>query len=98
DEMTPSIGLYTVTGSTVDFDDDNNHTVPVLYVASGPNYNNLTISGDDDYVLEGPMTIGGDLSILDGQFWQNTGTTIFPLTVNGNLIINGGDYYFSDGT
>jgi hypothetical protein len=97
-EFTPSIGLYTVTGSTVQFSNTSDYTVPALYVSSGPNYHNVICSGGQDHVLESPMTIGGNLTILQGDFFQNTGTTIFPLTINGDLILNGGDYIFSTGT
>ena len=96
--MTVSIGLYTITGSTVKFTSSTDRTIPILYVVSGPNYNNVIIAGIANFALEGPMTFGGDLTITSGQFRQNTGTTIFPFTINGNLNINGGDYNFSTGT
>ena len=96
--FTPSIGIYTVTGSTINFASSSATSIPVLSVNGGPNYNNLIKSGSGDLEIQGVMLIGGDLTITSGKFLQNTGNTIYTLAIDGDLIISGGDYYFSTGT
>ena len=65
---------------------------------SGPNYHNLSFTGNGDHIQEGPLIVGGNLTITSGDYFQNTNTSIFTLTVNGDLILNGGELIFSDGT
>ncbi|MGG9970145.1 beta strand repeat-containing protein, partial [Ferruginibacter sp. SUN002] len=92
-------GNYTIGTSTVEFNGSTAQTIPVLAVASGSNYYNLTYSGTSIATLGGTMTVGNDLSVSGsgGSLRTNNGTS-FILTVNGTTSISNGGFIDLNGT
>jgi len=43
------------------------------------------------------MVVSGNMTITSGDYFQNTNSSIFTLMVEGDLNLNGGDFYFADG-
>lgn len=92
--FTPGTSNYTIGTSTVEFSGSSVQTIPVLPVASGGNYYNLTYSGTSTGTLNGSMTVDNNVTLSGGTI-NITNTTSKTLTVNGNLNISGGSIDFA---
>ncbi|MCF6128202.1 T9SS sorting signal type C domain-containing protein [Flavobacterium sp. AS60] len=90
--FTPGSGVYTVTGSTVNFSNATGLTIPVLSPAATNNYNNLTISGAGAFVQGGSLTLGGNYSQTAGTYTVTSGASALALTVGGNFTQSAGTF------
>ena len=92
--FSPGGGNYTIGTSTVEFNGTGfSPTIPLLPVASGPNYYNMIISGNQTWTLGGTMTVGGDFSQTTGILQVNLNTNAArTFTVQGNFNLSGGQF------
>jgi hypothetical protein len=91
--FTPGTSNYTIGTSTVEFNGSAAQTIPVLPVASGGNYYNLTYNGSSTGTLGGSMIVTNNVTTSGGSLNITTNTSK-TLTINGNLIISGGNVDF----
>lgn len=90
--FTPGSGVYTVTGSTIDFSNATGFTIPALTPAATNNYNNLTISGAGTYPLGASLTLGGNFSQTAGTVTVTSGSTANTMTVSGTFTQSAGTF------
>ncbi len=69
--FTPGSGNYTIGTSTVEFDGTTAQSIPVIPVASGANYYNLTYSGSNIGTANGSLNIAGTLIVSGGTVILN---------------------------
>ena len=80
--FTPGSSNYTIGTSTVEFNGSSAQTIPVLPVASGGNYYNLTYSGSSTGTLGGSVTVAGDFVQSAGTFQVTSSATSSAITMN----------------
>lgn len=92
--FTPGSSNYTIGTSTVEFNGSSAQTIPVLPVASGGNYYNLTYSGSSTGTLAGSsaISISGDLTLSAGTLSVNGTSTTRVVNVSGNFVQSGGTF------
>jgi hypothetical protein len=83
-----SSGTFTSTSSTVEFNGAANQTIST----GGKSFNNLTVNNsgttNDDAIISGNLTVGGNVLISDGELKLSTNNPVTDL--NGNLTISSG--------
>jgi CSLREA domain-containing protein len=89
--FTPGADLYTITGSTIEYNGSAAQSLPVTFIT----YNNLTFNNPTT-VTGGPATmdVNGNLQITQGTFAAGGALSI---TVGGNWTNNGGTFTPSTG-
>ncbi|MDN3677965.1 hypothetical protein QWY90_11660 [Flavobacterium paronense] len=90
--FTPGSGVYTVTGSTVDYSNATGFTIPTLPPAATNNYNNLTISGAGTFTLAGSTTLSGNLNQSAGNINVSNASANPTLSIGGSLNLSGGAF------
>lgn len=83
--------LYTVTGSTVDYNGSGNQQVKTFV------YNNLNVSTGNTKQLDGPITINSNLSIGTATILDVT-ISNYDINIGGNWINNGGTFNCGNGS
>ena len=88
--FTPGSSNYTIGTSTVEFNGSSAQTIPVLSVASGGNYYNLTYSGSSTGTLAGSMTVAGNFVQSAGTFQITSSSVSSAITINvtGNATLS----------
>ncbi|RZL18059.1 MAG: hypothetical protein EOO89_05930, partial [Pedobacter sp.] len=71
--FTPGTGVYTTTGSTVNFNGAGNQSIPVL---TGSNYNNISTSVGGIKTVGGNLTVGGSVNVGASSTLALGGTTL----------------------
>jgi hypothetical protein len=72
--LTPGSGNYTIGTSTVEFNGSAAQSIPALPVASGGNYNNLTLNNAAGASLSTNVNLQGALTLTSGAFNVNSNT------------------------
>lgn len=80
--FTPGTSTYTIGTSTVEFNGSTAQTIPVVPVAGGGNYYNLTYSGSNTGTLGGSMIVAGDFVHSAGTFQVSSSATSSAITMN----------------
>lgn len=88
--FTPGSSNYTIGTSTVEFNGSSAQTIPVLPVASGGNYYNLTYSGNSIGTLGGSITVAGNFVQSAGNFQITSTSSASAVTLNvtGNVTLS----------
>lgn len=86
--FTQGTNAYTVSGSTIDFNNGANITIPAF------GYNSLSISDSYTKTIPGNLTLLGNLSLANGKLAIGSNT----LTVNGIVSSSATSYLISNGS
>ncbi|MES2689805.1 MAG: hypothetical protein V4658_05340 [Bacteroidota bacterium] len=86
--FTPGTNTYTVTGSTIDFNNGANLTIPAF------GYNNLAVSDGFVKTIPGNLTLSGNLTLTSGKLALGSNT----LTLNGTVTSSATSYLVSNGS
>ncbi|WP_191906944.1 T9SS type A sorting domain-containing protein [Adhaeribacter soli] len=90
--FSPGTNIYTVAGSTVEFN-GTSATIPVLSVSSGGHYNNLILSGTGSYTLGSGLIVDGDYTQSSGNVSTNSSTgSSQTINFNKKFNLSGGGF------
>jgi hypothetical protein len=94
--FTPGTNIFTVTGSTVNFNGTGSFTFSVPSVASGSNFHHVTVTSGTYTMTSSSASVGGNITLNGGEFRLGHNTAN-QMTLTGNLVLNGGSFNFCSG-